>query len=499
MSVMDKKTLPIGQIKNNPNNPRLIKDDKFKKLVQSIKDFPEMLEAREIVVNKDQIILGGNMRFKAAKEAGLAEVPVKIVDWPEDKQREFVIKDNVSGGEWDWDLLANEWGADELDAWGLDAPDDWGEETEIEEDEVPEVDESEPPKSKLGDIYQLGSHRVFCGDSTLRTSYEMLMGGKNADLVFTDPPYGMKKENEGVLNDNLNYDDLLEFNKQWTPLSFDFMKENGSWYCWGIDEPLMDIYSYILKPMAKSQRITFRNLITWDKGNGQGQKAEEFRSYAVADEKCLFVMGGVQGFNNNADNYFSGWTPLVEYLDQQKNVMGWTIKDTKRIAGHSENSGCHWFDKSQWMMPTRETYASWQTAAQGNAFNREYDDIKREYDTLKSEWMETRAYFDNTHDNMNSVWHFDRTTQEEREGTGEHATPKPLSLCARAIKSSSREGEIVLDVFLGSGSTLIACEQTDRTCYGMELDPKYVDVIRKRYHKFVTGNEEGWENGTPAI
>lgn len=112
--------LKITEIKNNPNNPRLIKDDKFKKLVQSIKDFPEMLDAREIIVNKDHIILGGNMRFKAAKEAGLTEVPVKIVDWDEDKQRQFIIKDNVSGGEWDWDVLANEWDAEELDEWGLD-------------------------------------------------------------------------------------------------------------------------------------------------------------------------------------------------------------------------------------------------------------------------------------------------------------------------------------------------------------------------------------------
>lgn len=117
---MIKTTLKVHEIKNNPNNPRLIKDDKFKKLVTSIQEFPEMLEAREIVVNKDHIILGGNMRFKAAKEAGLKEVPVKIVDWDEDKQREFIIKDNVSGGEWDWDLIANEWDAEELEDWGID-------------------------------------------------------------------------------------------------------------------------------------------------------------------------------------------------------------------------------------------------------------------------------------------------------------------------------------------------------------------------------------------
>lgn len=113
--------LPINKIKSNPNNPRLIKDDKFKKLVTSIQEFPEMLDTREIVVNKDHVILGGNMRFKAAKEAGLKELPVKIVDWSEDKQREFIAKDNANFGQWDWDLLGNEYDIDELSDWGIDA------------------------------------------------------------------------------------------------------------------------------------------------------------------------------------------------------------------------------------------------------------------------------------------------------------------------------------------------------------------------------------------
>ena len=110
----------LSEVKLNPNNPRLIKDDKFKKLVQSIKDFPEMLNIRPIVVNTDMVILGGNMRYKACKEAGLKEVPVIITDLSEEKQREFLIKDNTSGGEWDWEVLANEWDNEELESWGLD-------------------------------------------------------------------------------------------------------------------------------------------------------------------------------------------------------------------------------------------------------------------------------------------------------------------------------------------------------------------------------------------
>jgi ParB-like chromosome segregation protein Spo0J len=112
----------ISEVKLNPNNPRIIKDDNFKKLVQSIKDFPEMLDIRPIVVNADMVILGGNMRFKACKEAGLKEVPIIVADnLTEEQQREFLIKDNVSGGEWDWSLLS-EWDTEQLEEWGLDLP-----------------------------------------------------------------------------------------------------------------------------------------------------------------------------------------------------------------------------------------------------------------------------------------------------------------------------------------------------------------------------------------
>ena len=120
---MEIKTVKISEVFLNPENPRLIKDDKFKKLVKSVKDFPEMLNIRPIVVNKDMIILGGNMRFKACKEAGLKEIPIIVAkDLTEEQEREFLIKDNVSGGEWDWDILAEEWDVNQLDLWGLDMP-----------------------------------------------------------------------------------------------------------------------------------------------------------------------------------------------------------------------------------------------------------------------------------------------------------------------------------------------------------------------------------------
>jgi len=121
-AITEVKVVKISDIKSNPNNPRVIKDDKFNKLVKSIKDFPEMSNVRPIVVNTDMIVLGGNMRLKAMKEAGWKEVPVQIVNWNEQKQKEFIVKDNVGFGEWDWDDLANNWDAEELTDWGLNIP-----------------------------------------------------------------------------------------------------------------------------------------------------------------------------------------------------------------------------------------------------------------------------------------------------------------------------------------------------------------------------------------
>ena len=113
---------PISLIKKNPDNPRTIKDENFKKLVQSLKDFPEMMQLRPIVVNSDMVILGGNMRFEAAKAAGWKDVPVIIAELTPEQEREFIIKDNISGGDWDWNVLANEWDEIKLEEWGLNLP-----------------------------------------------------------------------------------------------------------------------------------------------------------------------------------------------------------------------------------------------------------------------------------------------------------------------------------------------------------------------------------------
>jgi len=188
---MKTEKIAISKIKLNPNNPRLIKDDKFAKLVQSIKDFPEMLEIRPIVVNNDMIILGGNMRFKACKEAGLKEVSIiKASGLSEDKQREFLIKDNVNGGEWDWNMIENEWDVEELDAWGLDLLAEFVTELEAEEDDFETPEGGIETDIVLGDLFEIGEHRLLCGDSTDINKVELLMNGEQVNLL-TDPPYGI--------------------------------------------------------------------------------------------------------------------------------------------------------------------------------------------------------------------------------------------------------------------------------------------------------------------
>ena len=483
------------QIKDLKQDERNYRTHNKKNLDLIKKSVKEVGLARSIVIdNENNIICGNGLTSTLDKNTpiqiietdGSELVVVKRTDLKTDdeKRKQLAIMDNSTSdsSEFDLESLQADFDVEQLQDWGLDLEfEAVDEEKEIIEDEVPEEVET---KCKLGDIWQLGNHRLMCGNSTSVTDVEKLMNGEKADMVFTDPPYGMKKEKDGVLNDNLNFDDLLEFNKQWIPLTFANTKDNGSWYCWGIDEPLMDIYCNILKPMMKENEITFRNLITWDKGSGQGQLSEEFRMYPIADEKCLFVQCGINCLTLNADQYWEEYEPIRKYLYEQRIKCGWDISTMKTIAGHSDKSRDHWTSKSQWNLPTKDVYLKFQQWAKENnvkAFQKEYEQLRAEYEQL-------RAYFDNTHDNMNNVWHFPKTSQEERKQTGGHATPKPIALCSRAIKSSSRENETVLDVFGGSGSTLIACEQLNRKCYMMELDPKYCDVILQRWEN-LTGKK----------
>lgn len=377
--------LKPSEIKLNPDNPRLIKDDKYEKLVQSLKDFPEMADVREIVINKDHMILGGNMRFKAMQEASWKEIPVKIVDWSEEKQKEFIIKDNASFGEWEWDVLANQYELEDLDAWGVDLPEYLTTEEEVEEDEAPEIDDKEPPKSKLGEIYQLGRHRVMCGDSTDFGQVSDLIDGQTIDMVYTDPPYGINEKG-------------------------DRSKRGGM-----------------------------------TKGNNLPDFKDDTNQYAIDAYK------------------------IVDELDIPRQVW-W-----------GANYYCH-------ALPLSNNWFVWDKRVEERQHDTQSD---CELAWVKSKWSSIRIF--------RHLWK-GLMKDSERGQARVHATQKPIALAVWAF-DYFRDVSTVLDLFLGSGSTLIACEQTDRTCYGMELDPKYVDVIRKRYAKFVNNNElpEDWETLTPAI
>lgn len=439
-----------------------------------------MLELRPIVVGKDGMILGGNMRYRALQDLGweIKDEWVKVADKLTDEEKKrFIIEDNVEFGEFDWDSLSTQYDTEELLSWGMDEK-DLQIEKEVIEDEPPEVDESEPI-SKLGEVYQLGRHRLMCGDSTKIEDVEKLMDGHKADMVFTDPPYGIGKD---IKNDNLNNQELHEFNNNWIKNSLMFIKENTYFYIWGQFQVLSRIWCEILLPL---KTCAFRNYIVWKKRTVQGVNSREFRQFPENYEACLlFVFGNI--FENgqwstspNAEFFPEMFEPLRAYLDSERRKMGWDIRTVKKMVGHSDlSAGDHWFGRSQWSIPTVGVYEILQREANGRAFRKQYDEL--------------RGFFDNTK-GYTDIWDIVKTESNEL-----HPTMKPVEVCARGIETTSQTNGLIIDLFGGSGSTLIACEQTGRICYMMELDPKYVDVIRKRYAKFI-GKEEEWEKITPVV
>jgi|19_taG_2_1085344.scaffolds.fasta_scaffold16193_3 DNA modification methylase len=217
------KQVKRSKIKENPNNPRIIKDHKYYLLVKSLQEFPEMLKLRPIVVDEDMMVLGGNKRLKASKDAGLKEVWIEIAEGlTEAQKKEFVIKDNTNYGEWDWDILANKWDSVQLIEWGVDV---WENQDDIkvepiagltDDDDVPEAEES---ICKAGDIWGLGNHRLLCGDATKKEDVERLMDGNKADMVFTSPPYngntsvGFKQNKKGGMKTTELYNNNESDNK----------------------------------------------------------------------------------------------------------------------------------------------------------------------------------------------------------------------------------------------------------------------------------------------
>ena len=439
-----------------------------------------MLEVRPLVV-AEGVVVGGNMRLLAMKDLGYREVSViDVTEWTQEKRDEFMIKDNLSFGDWDYDLLANEWNIDDLTDWGMDLWDTEPEEMKglTDEDDVPEAPEE--PITKLGDVWILGEHRVMCGDSTSKEAVEILMDGQKATLIHADPPYGMGKEKDGVLNDNLYREKLDAFQMAWWDAFRPLTIDKGSAYIWGNAPDLWRLW--YRGGLEASEHLELRNEIVWDKKNIPGMKSDLMHQYPEASERMLYFQFGQQFIGNiNAVDFPDVFRPLLDFQQKELERAGVGKKEVERITGVQMFS--HWFTESQFQIIGQKHYKKLQEET--TAFVKPWANLKEQWDEIKgyksNKAKGMRAYFNNAHDIMRDVWEFPRVHGEERHG---HATPKPVEMMERVMKSSAPENAIVVEPFLGSGSTLIAAEKTNRKCYGMELDPKYCDVIVKRWEDF---------------
>ena len=332
--------VPIHEIKANPNNPRLIKDEKFAKLVNSIKEFPEMLELRPIVVNDDMIVLGGNMRLKACKEAGLKQVPViKASSLTPEQQKEFIIKDNVGFGEWDWELIANEWDAEQVTEWGLDIP-DFKIEAEAQEDDY-EIPDEIQTDIVLGDLFEIGPHRLLCGDSTQTDTFGTLFGDQFADLVVTDPPYnvalGMETKEQAkarnrrtdgkvIQNDKMSNDDFYKFLYDFYTALGSYTKPGGSWYVWHADSEVVNFR----KAMSDSG-IMPKQGIVWKKSSLVMGRQD----YQWQHEPCLYGWkeGAAHGWYSDRKQ-----STILEFDKPSRNAEHPTMKPVPLIAYQIGNS-----------------------------------------------------------------------------------------------------------------------------------------------------------------
>ena len=204
MANVEVKMVKLSEIKLNPDNPRTISKKKMEYLVKSLNDLPDMLQIRPIVVDETMTCLGGNMRTLALRKAGAGEATVAIVTGlTTEQKREFVIKDNAAYGEWNFEELANSWSDLPLADWGVDLPEDWLKSSEEPKDAEPQIDRAEELNKtwgvKSGDLWQIGEHRLLCGDSTKKEDVGRVMGEEKATCVFTDPPYGVSIGKKNVM------------------------------------------------------------------------------------------------------------------------------------------------------------------------------------------------------------------------------------------------------------------------------------------------------------
>lgn len=375
----------INSIKPYENNAKLHPEEQIEQIKKSIEQFGM---DDPIGIWKDEIV-EGHGRLIACKQLGYKEVPIIRLDHLTDEERKaYTLAHNklTMNSDFDIDLLNEEldnFDTIDMSDFGFDIDLDLNEEQEIVEDEVPDVPDE--PKAKLGDIYQLGNHRLMCGDSTSEEDVAKLMNGVKADMVFTDPPYGVNikgKYTGTILNDDLQKKELEEF--------------------------LIKINSNINKFNKGNVYICYEVL----------NSIEFFNAFGRPSEVICINKSSASFYNKNK---YNRKFELILFYENQKPIYG--LKETNV------------------------------------------------WDTIKS--SQINSYDENG-----------KRFDEEGSFCCVHPTAKPISVPTNAIKNSSKEEEVILDLFGGSGSTLIACEQLNRKCYMMELDPHYIDVIIQRWENF---------------
>lgn len=494
---MKAKEIPTADLIPYARNSRTHSDQQVTQIAGSIREFGFL---NPVIIDEDKTIIAGHGRVLAAAKMKLEKVPcVQFSHLTDAQKRAYVIADNrlAMNAGWDEELLANEMSdlfADdfELDLLGFDADElenllelDTSE-NEVAEDEVPEPPAD--PVTQPGDLWLLGEHRLLCGDSTNADDVARLMDGAKASMFHADPPYGMGKEKDGVLNDNLYREKLDAFQMAWWQAFRPHFENNASGYIWG-NAP--DLWRWWYKGgLADSEKIEVRNEICWDKKCIPGMKSELMHQYPEASERCLYIQIGQQFIGNlNAADFPEVHRPILEYQQQELKKSGLDKKGVEDCTGVQMYS--HWFSTSQFQIIAEKHYRKLQEST--GAFTKPWKELKAEWDEpkgivrgiVKDKHSEMRSYFDNTHDVMRDTWEFSRVQGDERHG---HATPKPVAMMQRVMKSSCPPGEIAVEPFIGSGSTLIGAENTGRKCYGMEISPQYCDVVIKRWEK-LTGDK----------
>lgn len=488
----------LSDLKQDHKNARKRTETSASLLKESLQRYGP---ARSIVIDEDDRILAGNGTVEAALGLGIEGlrvidanpdeiIAVRRTGLTEDQKVGLALADNRTAdlAEWDAEMLHRLSEENDIAPWfeddDVEALLEQVEQLEPEEgntdpDETPEPPED--PITKPGDLWILGNHRVMCGDSTSITNVEKLLNGQKAQLLHADPPYGMGKASDGVLNDNLYNDDLDSFQMEWWATFRPFLEDNASAYIWGNAPELWRLW--YKAGLGESEKMELRNQIVWDKKAIPGMASPELTQYATASEHCLFFALGEQYRGNvNQDGYPQEWDSIRVYLADEATAAKITPQDIKKICGVQMFS--HWFTTSQFNLIPEKHYITLQETYAGR-FIRPWHQLKAAWDKVKSiptqKIQEARSYFDNAHDVMRDVWEFSRVTGEERHG---HATPKPVEMMERVMLSSLPKGGLCVEPFGGSGSTLMGAEKTGRRCYTMELDPKYVDVIVKRWEAF---------------